>query len=773
MQLTTARLGPVQRTVTVFRLLMIALAGLAVALGPPPVDPAIVLLGAGYAAFTLLVWALAPRLDWGWLVAPIVIVDAAVPSAFIALLPIAASAWGLYLFAIVGAAAVGRLPATLAATVSITGYLAVSWMTTGAISAEAFWAAMLLAAIALMVATLAARWRAERRGRRAWQEIAAAGRAVAGGGEPDDVATLVVERARRLMRAERAGLWWYEGDRLRAGPQLGPAPDRPLIPASVSPGLVQRLGRGPVALAELSEPVTAVAGEAVMLRADKVRRIALLAVAWKGSPRDRAALRERLRVFAPWAADALARARDRADAREGLRREGVLRRAAGELAGTLDRQVVQTTVVEAARSGLGAVASLVERSSGHILVGDSEVAEALVRLTVDGEILAEGTDVARLPARQSGTPLVTPIGDRLALLAWRADPRLGESDAAWLGQLAALARAALERCAEYDRLQVERGRLEASLEALPAPCALWNAGGTLVLGNAAYRELGLDGVRPGGPPTGTREEEITVGDPPRTFVVVTSPFEDGQYVAAVYREITREREALRVKDELISMVGHELRTPLTSIRGYSQMMARQLGVVQKQVDQLNALIGDFMDASRLEGGKLPLAREKVDLAEAARAAAERFRGAHEGRGLRLELSDVPAVEGDPARLGQVLDNLLSNAAKYSPPEAEILLAVELDHDEVVVSVHDRGVGIAPEHLPHLFDRFFRVPGADTERVGGFGLGLSIARDLIAAHGGRIWAESGGEGQGSSFRFALPVASADGARVLRAVQAGSR
>jgi signal transduction histidine kinase len=772
MQLTTARLGPVQRTVTAFRLLMIALAALAVALGPPPVDPLILLLGAGYAAFTLLVWALAPRLDWGWLVAPIVIVDAAVPSAFVVLMPAAAPAWALYLFAIVGAAAVGRLPAALAAVVSIAGYLAVTWMMTGAISAEAFWSAMLLAAIAFVVAMLAARWRAERRGRRAWQEIAAAGRAMAGSGEPDEVAALVVERARRLVRAERAGLWWYEGDQLRPGPQFGPAPERPLLPGAVAPGLVQRLGRGPVALAELSEPVSTVAGEAIMLRADKVR-IALLAVAWRGSPRDRAALRERLRVFAPWAADALARARARADAREELRREGVLRRAAAELATTLDRQVVQKTVVEAARSGLGAVASLVERSSGQILVGDSEVAEALVRLTVDGEILAVGTDGPQLPVRQSGTPLVTPIGDRLALLAWRADPRLGESDAAWLGQLATMVRATLERCAAYDQLQVERRRLQASLEALPAPCALWDASGRLVLANAAYRELDLDGVRPGGRPTGAREEEITVGDPPRTFVVVTSPFEDGQYVAAVYREITREREALRVKDELISMVGHELRTPLTSIRGYSQMMARQLGVVQKQVDQLNALIGDFMDASRLEGGKLPLTRTPVDLAELARAAAERFRGAHERRGLRLELAEVPAVEGDPTRLGQVLDNLLGNAAKYSSEEGEIVLTVGLDDDEVVVSVHDRGVGIAPEHLPQLFDRFFRVPGADTERVGGFGLGLSIARDLIAAHGGRIWAESGGEGQGSSFHFALPVANEEGARILRAIQAGSR
>jgi signal transduction histidine kinase len=233
---------------------------------------------------------------------------------------------------------------------------------------------------------------------------------------------------------------------------------------------------------------------------------------------------------------------------------------------------------------------------------------------------------------------------------------------------------------------------------------------------------------------------------------------EGRGVVALFREITREREALRAKDALFAVVGHELRNPLTSIHGYSQMMSRQLGIVQQQVDQLGRLLADFMAASALESGELPLSRERLDLADLARSAADRFRGAHEKRTLRLELGDAAPIAGDPARLAQVIDNLLGNAAKYSPLDQEIVLAVRQEGEAAVLEVRDRGVGIAPEHLPHLFDRFYRAPGPGTEQVKGLGLGLAIARDLIAAHGGEITAESAGLGQGSTFRVRLPLAS---------------
>lgn len=151
-------------------------------------------------------------------------------------------------------------------------------------------------------------------------------------------------------------------------------------------------------------------------------------------------------------------------------------------------------------------------------------------------------------------------------------------------------------------------------------------------------------------------------------------------------------------------------------------------------------------------------RADLDAAELARAAAERFRARHPGRQLRL-------------RLGQVLDNLLDDAAKYSPAEREVLLSVEQVEREVVLSVRDQGIGIAPEHQPHLFSRFYRAPGA-AESARGLGLGLSIVQDLVAAHGGRVWAESAGLGHGSTFRVALPVAHRNGRRPEQAAASAS-
>ena len=626
MRVTNADLQPARRTTTVFRLLAVALAALALLPSDQPVDPRLALVGAGYLAFAGLLWLTPVRLDAAWLVATAALVDAAAVSGSIGLAPATAPPlWALYLFPLAGAAVVGRLAVSMTASLGVAGYLATTWLRTQALPAGALWPVALLAATAFAVDTLTSRWLAEQRQTHAWREAAAV--------------------------------------------------------------------------------------------------------------------------------------------RESLRREQVLQQAATALAATLERQVVQDAVAAAGRFGLEATVALVDRVSERPSA-DEVVAETSVRLTAERAVPAE--EVGAPPGEAA---FAAPVSADLELRAWRADPPLDSADAAWLEKLASLTRGALERCTQHEQLQAEKARLAASLEAAPAPLALWDRSGRLVHANSAFQGLGLDGAPPVElPPTALLEEEITLGDPPRTFVVMTVPVAERQYVLSLYRDITRERQALRAKDELVSMIGHELRNPLTSIQGYSQMMARQLGVVQQQVNQLNRLIGDFIDASQLEGGQLPLTPEPLDLAELARAAAERFRGAHEGRTLRLELAATPPVEGDPTRLGQVLDNLLSNAAKYSPADSEIVLSVATDEREVLLSVHDHGTGIAPEHLPRLFDRSYRVPGADTERVSGAGLGLSIARDLVAAHGGRLWAESDGRGRGSSFWVALPVSRAVGARQLEAAEA---
>ncbi len=761
MQFSALSLGVIERTATVSRSAMVALAALAVALDARPPDPDVALLGVGYLAAAGAVWLLAPRPFRASLIYPLALADTAAITTFIILPPESPfPLWVLYLFPVASTAAIGQLPAAAAAGLSVAGYLGALWLNGGGVPPPALWPVAVLAAAALLVTTLSTRWLVERRAKRAWQEIAAAVRNLSGGTEAHDVPCAVAERARRLVRAEQAWLWWYDdAGRLFPGPRVGRVSEHPTIPESLPPAQDRRLDQKPIPLEELNHGFSNLPGELVALRHGE-SRLALLAVIWHHPPRDRAALREKLRVFAPWGGDALAQARTLAAARDELRRESVLLGVAAGLAAALDRREAQEIVINAVRSELRAAVSLVDRSSGRLVGGDAEVTEALVRLTVDAETSAQGAKGSAANGHRSAGPWSAMIDENLALMAWRADPPLRVVETAWLDRLAAVARGALVRCAEHDRLRTEEDRLRATLEAMPAPLTLWTADGVLVLANGAHRALECSPVPPKEPlPATTREEEILLGEPPRTFVATTVPVAAGRHTVVLYREITREREALRAKDELIAMVGHELRTPLTSIHGYSQLMGRQLGVVQRQVEQLNRLIGDFMEAAQGESLQLALIREPVDLVELARRAAERFRGAHEGRRLRLELGPVPAVEGDPARLGQVLDNLLANAAKYSAEDQEIVITVGVGGEEVILSVQDHGVGIAPEHLTRLFDRFYRVPGTDTEQVTGLGLGLSIARDLVAAHGGRIWVESDGHGKGSTFRVSLPVPAA--------------
>ncbi len=751
MQSITSHPGLLTRTSSLFRVCVVVLAALAVAVSGQPVTERLLVVGAAYPAIAGLVWVLAPRLNARWLVYPLAFVDVAAISALLWLAPATdPPLWTLFLFPIAAAAAVGRVPAAVAASLSGVGYVGANWLTAGALVPRVVWPLAALAAAAFAVAYLATRWRAEQEEKRAWQELAVSGRGLSGEGEPNDIAEIVSERARRLMRATRAQLWWCDHtDQVRPGLLAGGPSDEPFRSDALTPELARQLERGPVPLTAFG---MAAEGELVALRYGGTL-LALLAVTWANTPSDRLARRERLRAYSPWAAAALAQAQARAAAREQLRREQVLRQAAADLAATLDPQAVYERAVEAARSVTGAPVALVVWPSRRLLRGDAALAAPPGPETTTTEQAAGGAP-SPAPAAPHGLHLV-PLGGELALLA---QPPIEEATAAWLRELAALVRGALDRCATYAALQRDAQRLSASLDALPAPVAVWTVGGALVLANAAYRALGPDGAPPIGlPSAGPLEEELRLGEPARTFAVTTLPLGDGAHVVAQYREITREREALRAKEHLISVVGHELRTPLTTIYAYSQRMARELGTVQQQVGQLSDLIRDFVDASRLESGELPLAHEAVDLRDLARAVAERFRGTHEGRRLRLDVAEVLPVEGDPARLGQVLDNLLSNAAKYSAAESEIVLTVRPDEGQVVLSVQDQGAGIAPDQLPRVFDRFYRIPGESTQKAEGFGLGLSIVRDLVTAHGGRIWAESAGEGRGSTFSVVLPTA----------------
>jgi len=208
--------------------------------------------------------------------------------------------------------------------------------------------------------------------------------------------------------------------------------------------------------------------------------------------------------------------------------------------------------------------------------------------------------------------------------------------------------------------------------------------------------------------------------------------------------------ALRAKEDALTTAVHELRNPLTAVHGYATLMSRNLQAVQGQLTQLERLMADLLSTEQQPGDEGP-----VDAAAQARQAIARARI----RGARIDL-DGPVepvrVAIGEARFAQLLDNLISNAIKYSPTGEPILLSITVDQNVGKVSVIDHGMGIPAEHQARIFDRFYRV-GGTADAVAGQGLGLSICKEIVTAHGGKIWAQSEGAGRGSTFAFTLPLA----------------
>jgi len=242
--------------------------------------------------------------------------------------------------------------------------------------------------------------------------------------------------------------------------------------------------------------------------------------------------------------------------------------------------------------------------------------------------------------------------------------------------------------------------------------------------------------------------------------------------SAALRKDLKVKEVLgsddRRKAELISTLAHEMRTPLTSIKGYSTALLMEeatfkpktqrefLEIIDRECDVLQDLISDFLESSTIDAGLLKIELQPVRLHRLAVEAADEVGHRFPKHCLLVDFpNDFPLVDADPERILQVLRQLLDNAAKYSPRGGLIVLQGRIKKDEVVISVTDEGVGIAPEDLNRLFDKFFRAKlGSGTDIIG-TGLGLPISRTIVEAHGGRIWAESQ-LGRGSTFYFTLPL-----------------
>src|SRR5688572_30720970 len=225
----------------------------------------------------------------------------------------------------------------------------------------------------------------------------------------------------------------------------------------------------------------------------------------------------------------------------------------------------------------------------------------------------------------------------------------------------------------------------------------------------------------------------------------------------------------RLKDEFLATVSHELRTPLNAILGWSTLLrrlqpgsqdhGRGLETIERNARVQAQIIGDLLDMSRIISGKVQIDVQPIDLAEVINAAIDSVKPSIEARKLRLRVTlDARAgrLRGDPGRLQQVIWNLLSNAVKFTPPGGHIDVMLERVNSHVELSVEDSGIGIKPEFLSFVFDRFSQADSSSTRRHGGLGLGLAIVKHLVELHGGTVRVKSPGEGQGSTFIVALPI-----------------
>jgi signal transduction histidine kinase/CHASE3 domain sensor protein len=430
----------------------------------------------------------------------------------------------------------------------------------------------------------------------------------------------------------------------------------------------------------------------------------------------------------------------------------------------------------AARLGEGNAAGAPLRAAGEQRVirrGDESV-----RTSPDGR---EVSDEVHVPLVHAGRTLgvislVRAAGGAFPLGAVEAVEDLAGQSAVTLSSALAL-RSARERATV----------IRAVLDATPDAIALLDDAGNTIVDNPPTQELRaalVESVRqPSGgyrteaigdpSDSGETRDEITILGSGRTFARYAAPVLDssGAFIGqlVVVRDVTGERQAERMKDEFFALVSHELRTPLTSIIGYLELVLdddvgalhpehrRHLGVVERNASRLLRLVGDLLFVAQIEAGKLSLDPGLVDLGQLVREAVEAGRPRAEEASIALEadVDPVPTCPGDADRIGQVLDNLIVNALKFTAEEGRVTVSLRISESSAVLEVIDTGLGIPAAEQEHLFDRFFRASSATVRAIPGVGLGLTIVKAIVEAHDGRVSVQSE-EGVGTSFRVDLPL-----------------
>ena len=261
----------------------------------------------------------------------------------------------------------------------------------------------------------------------------------------------------------------------------------------------------------------------------------------------------------------------------------------------------------------------------------------------------------------------------------------------------------------------------------------------------------------------------------RYVALQAEPLGDGRGVVVVARDVTPFVRLTEVRRDFVANVSHELKTPLAAIRGMAETLrdgalgdadasGRFVGRILDQCARLQALLEDLLTLSRLESPAGAQEPERVDVAELARQAVEVMAPAAAERQVTVHLATEPAMlDGDPDALERLLLNLLDNAVKYNRPGGNVELVVRRDPRHIVVEVRDSGIGIAPEHLPRVFERFYRVDRGRSRAEGGTGLGLAIVKHVAQLHGGSVEVTSEA-GRGSTFKIVLPAGTGVARRI---------
>lgn len=245
--------------------------------------------------------------------------------------------------------------------------------------------------------------------------------------------------------------------------------------------------------------------------------------------------------------------------------------------------------------------------------------------------------------------------------------------------------------------------------------------------------------------------------------------EEGMFshVYAVVMDVTVQKQDEQRKNDFIAMVSHELKTPLTSVTGYAQVLKRLayktedlktstlLDKMELQVKKMSSMINGFLNISRLESGKIQMEVQQFDINLLITEIVDEFTATTSGHLIEYYTPQPNMVNADRDKVGHVINNLISNAIKYSGSSSQVNISCTIKGDIMVFSIKDQGIGVNSQDLPKLFDRYYRVQGSQSSSVSGFGIGLYLSAEIIERHGGKIWAESE-PGLGSTFYFSLPI-----------------